>query len=288
MGYKMQDIEKFKFDITRQDCVSIVDVNSTSPYTSDTKNELPFPIFPKFSYNALMAITPIPIINITSAPPAQHVLNLFHDHLPNEIMIEIMIEMNVQSILHQIMLLKILILLIQIYHNVTMNDDNFNIDHGHYCQVHSYLAKMIVKANGLNNKFQNCIKNIFGISNGNNRNLYKNILFQEASIQKLERCQNKAETDYFNSCPFPTTAAIFDMICCSLTFQSTNSVMDAIDLFIQQVDDNGKENNQIYIKKIVRGKNGFSKESANKFDRYIQFNVIVSDGKYRMIAEVFC
>ena len=55
----------------------------------------------------------------------------------------------------------------------------------------------------------------------------KELKYQQGSVKRMARCQAKAETDYVTA-SYPTTAKILDFIRCSLTHESSESLLKKI------------------------------------------------------------
>ena len=109
--------------------------------------------------------------------------------------------------------------------------------------------------------------------------------YRRGPVKLLKRARSKAQNEYYEM-PYPTSAAVLDLNRCSLVFGDINSLLVALDFFVNKVYSYSAGS----IIGVVRSKNGFAaynKEGPQYAD--IKLNVLIRGGNttnYNLIGEV--
>lgn len=109
-----------------------------------------------------------------------------------------------------------------------------------------YLTNILLSSHNLNKTFQNDMQEIF------DQITDSTCYFQHGTVKTRDRCLIKSQTDY-KSARFPNVAKILDFLRCSITFDNSKELYNALEKFINLVN-NGKCK---CVKEILRIKNGF-------------------------------
>ena len=161
---------------------------------------------------------------------------------------------------------------------LSMDKTTNNYDVFSECNNKKYVTNCLLFAHSMSNIFENEIRRIFKDD--------KNCIFEFAPVKTYERCVIKAQVDYSNR-RFPNAANVLDYLRCSITYDSTQLLLDGLNKFISHSVKSD------ILKEIVRIKNGFKhiiKWQEPSDARYcdVKCNIIIMNPKTKeqMVAEV--
>mmetsp|Transcript_40561 Transcript_40561/g.66645 ORF Transcript_40561/g.66645 Transcript_40561/m.66645 type:complete len:944 (+) Transcript_40561:110-2941(+) len=142
-----------------------------------------------------------------------------------------------------------------------------------YYDFEIYLNELMFRNAMLDDAFQEQCKAIF---------VGDDVDYMRGPLKKIGRCKVKTETDYFNE-DFPTSACLLDIIRCTITFKSIESMLAMIKKFETLV----QEQKCGCLKEIMRIKNGFIDYDHDK-PQYtdIKYNVRVHVDNKEVIGEI--
>ena len=183
-----------------------------------------------------------------------------------------------------------------------------------FYDFNDYLPKLVLLAHMVDDEFQISVQNIFDIDkkNGighltsakttiqrlstetknddinvttieaNNDSNSNRIEYTRGPVKLYDRALSKSENDYSNEL-YPTSACVLDFNRSTLTFYDINTLLHALNLFVNKVKYYQSGN----IIKIVRCKNTFQ-NYANEGPQYadIKLNVIIKGNSKNLIGEV--
>ena len=162
-----------------------------------------------------------------------------------------------------------------------------------FCCCSGYLTKLLIATHQIDPIFQQDAKYVFTQSE-EFQNSKIECKFTSAPPKTKERCQRKAELDYYDQ-EWPTTKSIIDLVRCSVVFKTSKDLVNAIKIFKKMVSNNKCKS----IREIKRVKNGFnifnnldctddsSDTNLSSFMyRDVKFNVLIQYKQSAIVGEV--
>ena len=142
-----------------------------------------------------------------------------------------------------------------------------------------YLSNLMVVANMLNSEFHRMMKEDVLKPD-------KRVIYRAGPVKKIERCQQKAETDYALK-PYPPSAQLLDIVRCSLVYQNPSDLMNGINIVMERC-----KKGDTHLKAVLRKKNMFIENKQefkdNPLYRYadIKLNCLMEFRGKSMIVEI--
>ena len=159
---------------------------------------------------------------------------------------------------------------------------NSFFDGASFYDKHQYLPQLSINAQIVDDEFQKSVVNAMGIDKmtgvgsinlDDEKSEIVQFEYKRGPVKLLERALAKAENDYFSE-PYPTSASVLDFNRCSLIFEDIQSLLVALDVFVNKVY--GYDCGAIIG--IVRAKNGFIDYAIEPQYADVKLNVLIRGG----------